>query len=246
MTGPLQLRLAGYYDQQPRGDEAGDEPDMEERYYAYPTVHELVNFLLSREHRGCWFFAHAGGLADMQFVLDDLLAEIKEQLRGQGSRSQHDLLAEGRAAGRGRLGGDRGGRCWKIRASFSGSSAIIVHVSSGKNAWHFVRLVLAPARQAGQHRQGHRAQEGRHARGQGVDDRRFGRGIETSTTLSPTRRGRLLRGGAADDIDGLQPARLRDLVDGHRPVRGGDLSASAASSSRPSPRPPWASFGGLS
>ena len=27
---------------------------------------------------------------------------------------------------------------WKIRASFSGSSAIIIHVAKGKNSWHFL------------------------------------------------------------------------------------------------------------
>ena len=140
MTGPLQLRLAGYYDQQPRGDGVGKEVEMEERYFCFPTIHELVVFLLSREHRGAWFFAHAGGLSDMQFVLDDLLAEIKTQVQlvGPGTRSRatygpggERLTEEADVVG-------PGGSSWKIRASFSGSSAIIVHVSSGKNAWHFV------------------------------------------------------------------------------------------------------------
>jgi hypothetical protein len=139
MTGPLQLRLAGYYDQQPVGDEGGAEPRMEERYFCFPTIRELVNFLLSREHRGCWFFAHAGGLSDMQFVLDDLLGEIKSQVRvaGPGARSTTTFAPGGERLSE-EVDGVVGGRCWKIRASFSGSSAIIVHVASGKNAWHFV------------------------------------------------------------------------------------------------------------
>jgi hypothetical protein len=140
MTTPLRLRLGGYYDQVPRGDEHGGEAEMEERYFCFPTIHELVVFLLSRDHRGHWFFAHAGGLADMQFVLDDLLAEIKAQLRvaGPGTRSTATFAPGGERLAEEVRALDADGRCWKIRASFSGSSAIIVHVSSGKNAWHFV------------------------------------------------------------------------------------------------------------
>ena len=138
MTGPLQLRLAGYYDQQPRGDEAGGEPELEERYFCFPNIHEICTFLLSREHRGCWFFAHAGGLADMQFVLDDLLTEIKSHLSAGGQRGRTTYSPGGEKVAELATGVAAGGHCWTIRASFSGSSAIIVHVSSGKNAWHFV------------------------------------------------------------------------------------------------------------
>jgi len=138
MTGPLRLRLAGYYDQQPEGGENGAE--MRERYCCFRTVRELVNFLLTREHRGFWFYAHAGGLADMQFVLDDLLAQIKAQvyLDGQATRGTTTYSPEGEMTASEDRSVDRQGRSWKIRASFSGSSAIIVHVSQGKNAWHFV------------------------------------------------------------------------------------------------------------
>ena len=140
MTKPLEIRLGGYYDQQATGGEDGDEVEMVERYQCFKTIRELVNFLLVREHRGNWFFAHAGGLADMQFVLDDLLTEIKSQVKvvaGGSERSKTTYGADGKKATEDLVGVDGGGRSWKIKASFSGSSAIIVHVIQGKNAWHF-------------------------------------------------------------------------------------------------------------
>jgi hypothetical protein len=140
MTGPLELRLAGYYDQRPSEGEGGGETRMEERYVGFPAICGLVDFLLTREHRGRWYFAHAGGLADMQFVLDDLLFEIKDQVRatGPGTRSRSTYAPSGERQSEEIRAVGEAGRCWKIRASFSGSSAIIVHVASGKHAWHFV------------------------------------------------------------------------------------------------------------
>lgn len=132
MTDPLQIRMAGYYDQQPEemaSNEEG-EPDMVERYKSFTTVRELVDFMLSRENRGMWFFAHAGGLADMEFVLDELLSEIKTQIQ-VAARSTTVIESDGKKVVEHRAGS------WKIRASFSGSSAIIIHVTRGKNAWHF-------------------------------------------------------------------------------------------------------------
>ena len=88
MTTALQLRLAGYYDQQPVDldeDDPDSEPEMVERYKCFGSIRELINFLLVRETRGKWFFAHAGGLADMQFVLDELLTEIKAQAGADAS-----------------------------------------------------------------------------------------------------------------------------------------------------------------
>jgi hypothetical protein len=130
--------MAGYYDHQvvEVGDESsGTDVDMVERYQHFTTIKELVNFLLVREQRGNWFFAHAGGLADMQFVLDDLLAEIKAQATATaktGERSRTIYSPDGKKK---TVETDNGS--WKIKASFSGSSAIIVHVIRGKNAWHF-------------------------------------------------------------------------------------------------------------
>jgi len=139
MTGPLRLRIAGYYDRVPVGEEDGGEAEMEERYQCFESIRELLGFLLSRDHRGMWFFAHAGGLADVQFVLDDLLEQIKDYARatGPGSRGRTTYAQDGLRREEEVRSTDREGREWRIRASFSGSSAIIVHVSQGKNAWHF-------------------------------------------------------------------------------------------------------------
>ena len=137
MTSALQLRMAGYYDQiavDLDSDASDSEVEVVERYQHFGTIKELVNFLLVRETRGNWFFAHAGGLADMQFVLDDLLAEIKAQATSTlgPERSKTVISPDGKKK---TTETDNG--TWKIKASFSGSSAIIVHVIKGKNAWHF-------------------------------------------------------------------------------------------------------------
>lgn len=89
--GLMPVRLVGVYD--------GD------RYRSYTTLEGFLDHELTSKNRGKWFYAHAGGLADFQFVLEALIKR-------------------------------RSG--YRIRASMSGSSAIIVHVSRGKNTWHFV------------------------------------------------------------------------------------------------------------
>ena len=133
MTSPLQLRMAGYYDQPDIGDVAGDGAGVTriERYRSFETIKDLLDFMLVRETRGMWFFAHAGGLADMQFVLDELLEEIKRQTATECC-STTTIGEDGEKTEEHKSG------TWKIKASFSGSSAIIVHVIKGKNAWHFV------------------------------------------------------------------------------------------------------------
>ena len=135
-TSPLQLRLAGYYDQQPV-DESDEEPVMQERYEVFKTVADLVEFMMVREHRGMWFFAHAGGLSDMEFVLDELLNQIKEQLAAN-RRSMAVFDGNNQKREETVLGYDPQGATWNIKAAFSGSSAILIHVSKGKNTWHFV------------------------------------------------------------------------------------------------------------
>jgi hypothetical protein len=137
MTTALQLRMAGYYDQiaaDMDSEDSDSEIEITERYQHFTSIKELINFLLVREHRGNWFFAHAGGLADMQFVLDDLLDEIKTQATStvKPERSKTVYSVDGSKK---TVETDNG--TWKIKASFSGSSAIIVHVIKGKNAWHF-------------------------------------------------------------------------------------------------------------
>ncbi len=137
MTEALRLRLAGHYDQVPVGTENDEEVELEERYTAHKSIRALVDAILTRENRGSWFFAHAGGLADMQFVLDDLLTQIKAQLRAGPERSSTAYGPGGDKKAESTSVSSADGRCWKIKAAFSGSSAIIVHVIQGKNAWHF-------------------------------------------------------------------------------------------------------------
>ena len=133
MTSPLRLRMAGYYDQPTVADLSGDGGEVTriERYRSFETIKDLLDFMLVRETRGMWFFAHAGGLADMQFVLDELLAEIKRQTVAECCSTI--TIGEN-----GEKNEEHKSGAWKIKASFSGSSAIIVHVIKGKNAWHFV------------------------------------------------------------------------------------------------------------
>jgi hypothetical protein len=133
-TGPLKLRMAGYYDHQ-LADESDGEPVMAERYEWFPSIAELIEFLLVRAHRGMWFFAHAGGLYDMEFVLDELLSQIKESLALERSQQIYDASGAKKEE---TISGRSGGKSWTIRASFSGSSAIIIHVTRNRQSWHFV------------------------------------------------------------------------------------------------------------
>jgi len=94
VPGSMEVRMIGVYD--------GD------RYRFYTSVIEFLVNELSSKNRGKWFYAHAGGLADIQFVFEEFL---KPHLPMRG------FFCDG---------------------SFSGSSAIIVHVHRGQHAWHFI------------------------------------------------------------------------------------------------------------
>jgi len=74
------------------------------KYRHYYTIEAFLDGELTHKNRGKWFYAHAGGLADMIFVLEILLKRPD----------------------------------FRVDASFSGSSAIIVRVTKGKNKWVFV------------------------------------------------------------------------------------------------------------
>lgn len=89
-----ELRLFGVYDG--------------ERYRAYRTVLAFLKNELTSKNRGKWFYAHAGGLADFSFLLEEFAKHLDP---GSG---------------------------YTIKCAFSGSSAIIVQVSKGKNSWTFV------------------------------------------------------------------------------------------------------------
>jgi hypothetical protein len=86
----LRLTLAGTYD--------GEE------YHAYSSIQGLLNNLLCKENRGAYIYAHAGGLADMLWILEEL--------------SKHE--------------------CFRVEASFSGSSAVVVRVHRDRDTWIFV------------------------------------------------------------------------------------------------------------
>jgi hypothetical protein len=60
IPGTLEVRLVGVFD--------GNE------YRHYYSVEEFINEELVYSNKSKWFYAHAGGLADVQFVLDSILA----------------------------------------------------------------------------------------------------------------------------------------------------------------------------
>jgi len=97
IPGSLDVRMVGVY------SEEGGKP----HYRHYKTVAKFLRNELTKENRGKWFFAHAGGLADIQFVLDVLVNDPTYQ-------------------------------CHRVKASFSGSSAIIVKVSKNGHTWTFI------------------------------------------------------------------------------------------------------------
>lgn len=106
VPGTLEVRLVGVYDGK--------------RYRHYRSVHEFVMNELTSKNRGKWFYAHAGGLADFQFLL--------EYLTDQGG---FEYDSDGNLV-------KQSGHGYTVEGSFSGSSAIIVHVTKGKNVWHFI------------------------------------------------------------------------------------------------------------
>ncbi len=75
-----------------------------ERYTAYHTVNDFLSAQLTKANSGRWFYAHAGGLSDMLFILQAIITNP----------------------------------AYHVEASFSGSSAIIVNVTRGRNRWTFV------------------------------------------------------------------------------------------------------------
>lgn len=82
----LKLRLVGVFD--------GEE------YRTYTSVSAFLCEEMTPENSGAWFYAHAGGLADILFLLP--------------------ILRDSR---------------YQVEMSFSGSSAIIVRISDGRDHW---------------------------------------------------------------------------------------------------------------
>lgn len=121
VPGTLEMRLCGLYD--------GNQ------YRAFKTIGAFLSAALTSENRGKWFYAHAGGLADIQFVLEAIIDRCNAKL-ARGADGWVNAYGNG---------------FW-IEAKFSGSSAIIVHVHQGKNVWHFVDsywLLRAPLAEIG-------------------------------------------------------------------------------------------------
>jgi hypothetical protein len=67
------LRLAGLYD--------GD------RYQAFTSIGELLDAMMVEEYRGAYIYAHAGGLADAQFLLQEIV------------QSRHEISVDGSFCG---------------------------------------------------------------------------------------------------------------------------------------------------
>jgi hypothetical protein len=91
IPGKLEIRLVGIYDGH--------------RYRAFYKVDDFLDAMLTRENADKWFYAHYGGMADAQFLLECLAKRVGT---------------------------------YEIDASFSGSSAIIIHVTRGAMTWHFI------------------------------------------------------------------------------------------------------------
>jgi hypothetical protein len=111
-TGSLALRVCGVADGPcyENGEKGSEGKENSGTYRSYASIADFLQAELTKKNRGSWFYAHAGGSHDMEFVFDEIIKQTD------------------------RMGAD----AWKVRASFSGASAIIVHVIRGKNAWHFV------------------------------------------------------------------------------------------------------------
>jgi len=73
IPGSLDIRIVGVYD--------GN------RYRRYFSVEQFLNGELTSENRGRWFYAHAGGLADVQFVFEALNAHPEYQVKAMFSGS---------------------------------------------------------------------------------------------------------------------------------------------------------------
>jgi len=73
-------------------------------YRCFRSVNAFLSAELTKANHGRWYYAHAGGLSDMLFVLQRVMQNP----------------------------------AYTVEASFSGSSAIIVHVRRGRNKWTFV------------------------------------------------------------------------------------------------------------
>lgn len=101
------MRLVGVYDGR--------------NYRSYTRIQDFLNNELKPSNNGMWFYAHAGGLADFQFILEYLIENPRPGIR--------------------------------VSCAFSGSSAIIVRITSGKYSWYLLDsywLIRQPLREIGE------------------------------------------------------------------------------------------------
>jgi hypothetical protein len=63
---PLELRLLGWFDG--------------ERYLSFTSVESFLRAVCTPKNSGAWFFAHAGGLADLVFILEYLVDNPRQGL----------------------------------------------------------------------------------------------------------------------------------------------------------------------
>ena len=96
IPGTLEIRCVGVYDGS--------------RYRYYTTVNAFLDGELTHENRSAWFYAHAGGLADIQFVFERIYKRVIEDGESE----------------------------WTVDAKFSGSSAIIVKIGRHRHRWMFI------------------------------------------------------------------------------------------------------------
>ena len=74
LPGVMQLRLVGVFDGR-RG------------YRSYESVEAFLTGELTRRNSGTWFYAHAGGMADVQFILEALMKDERYRVEGSFSGS---------------------------------------------------------------------------------------------------------------------------------------------------------------
>ena len=78
IPGEMTERLVGIYDGR--------------HYWSYPTTLDFLRGELTHKNRGKVFFAHAGGLADVQFILNEIIRRENPYYRVQGSFSGSSLI----------------------------------------------------------------------------------------------------------------------------------------------------------
>lgn len=133
IPGTMRLRMVGVYDG--------------ERYRSYKTVAEFLDAELTNENSGAWFYAHAGGMHDVAFVMKEVIKRGGRRVREKAidppwspfyDESLKETVAFGEPDGK-EVFAAGNASAYSVDASFSSSSAIIVKIQRGSYAkWCFV------------------------------------------------------------------------------------------------------------